>query len=53
MSRKSQKRCKSTLIKNALNLTYLSFLHTFLFSYDYFQILKLCGVEVGVDLENK
>ena len=35
--------------QNDLDLTY--FQHKFLFSYDYFRILKLCGIEIGVHVK--
>ena len=36
-----------------LDLTYFLFSHTFLllFSYDYFRILKLCGIEMDVHVK--
>ena len=35
------------------DLIYFQILHKFLFSYDYFRILKLCAIEIGAHLEEK
>ena len=39
--------------ENGLDMTYFKFLYQFLFSYDYFRILQLCGIENDVDVEKK
>ena len=39
--------------QNGLDLTFFNFytMYKFLFSYDYFRILKLCDIEIDVDVE--
>ena len=55
MSRKLQldKRCYIKVNKhdkgqNDNDMTYFYFLHQFLFSYDYFNILKWCGINIDL-----